>query len=133
MYNILYSLVAAAKTTGVEKIYIPNRPKVSQAKEKSFVVIQLPARLFREVKGNDDFLVSTAGLFRIGVKARQDNTLDVPKSTALVQEFMDLFPINDDYITASDPQPSLEGDDETGFQVTSIYFDIRTKVNQYLK
>lgn len=132
-YNILNSLTLAAMRTSVEHVYINNRPKTSDAKIKSFVVISLPARIDRKVKGNDDFIVATTGVFFIGMRAKQDNTPNVKAQTQLVQQFMDLFPISDDYISATKPTILDRGDDETGFQITSVMFDVRTKINSYLK
>lgn len=133
MYNIFNSLVKAVKTTDIEHIYLSNRPKTSDEKMKDFVIINLPSRFYREVKGNTDFMVETTGLFDIGVRAKQDGTPNINAQTSMVQNFMDLFPINDDYITASNPQILLKGDDETGFQRTTVMFDIRTKINQFKK
>ena len=130
MYNIINSLVSAAKTTGIESIYLPNRPKV--AKEISeFVVIDLPTEQYRAVKGNDDFIVRTDGVFYIGVKAKSDNTPNILKQSELVQKFMDIFPIEDDFIVASGPRILIIGDDKAGFQITTISFNIRTKINSY--
>ena len=133
LYNIFNSLAKAVKATGVEHVYLVNRPKLFDTSMGSFVVILLPARLYRDVKGNTDFLVSTAGTFMIGTVAKKDGTPNIKAQTELIQKFMDLFPISDDYITASHPQIIMRGDDETGYQITSVIFDIRTKINQYLK
>lgn len=132
LYNIFNSLTEAAVKTGIGNIYLTNRPKVFDTSMGSFVVISLPARLYRDVKGNDDFMVSTAGTFIIGVVAKEDGTPNIEAQTQLIQKFMDLFPISDDYISATNPQIILRGVDETGYQLTSILFDVRTKVNQYL-
>lgn len=133
MYNMFNSLVKAAKTTGVEHIYLQNRPKTSDTDSKNFVVVSLPTRMYRDVKGNDDFKVSTSGLFVISVRAKQDYTPNIKAQAELVQKFMDLFPIHDDYIVASNPTILLNGSDNTGFQTTSIMFDIRTKINSFKK
>lgn len=133
MFNIFNSLVTAAKSTGVEAIYINNVPNASEKRPDTYVVVSLPSRFYREVKGNNDFMVTTGGLYSVCVRAKQNNTPNIVKQTALVDKFMQLFPISDDYITAYDPQILIKGDDETGFQVTSIMFQIRTKINQFLK
>lgn len=132
-YNIWNSLIGAVKTTGVERVYPDNLPKTSKSNGSSYVVVWLPSRLTRMCKGNDDFVVETQGVFRIGVKARQDGTTDIPKSTELEEKFKKLFPISDDYITAYGPEPMAKGLTDAGYQETWIYFQIRTKVNQYLK
>ena len=129
-YNILNSLVSTAKTTGVENIFLLNRPNVTKEMVE-FVVIDLPTDQYRAVKGNDDFIVKTDGVFYIGVKAKSDNTPNISKQTTLVQKFLDLFPINDDYIVASEPTVLLKGSDKSGFQITTISFSIRTKINSY--
>lgn len=131
--NIFTSLTKAAQKTKAEKVYLANRPKSAEKGLNSFVVVSLPANLTREVKGNDDYLVTTSGLYTVGVKAKSNNTLDLSAQSNLVQEFLDLFPINDEYITAANPTVIMRGGDETGFQITSIMFDVRTKVNSYLK
>lgn len=133
LYNIFNSLVKAVKTTGVENISLTNAPSSGNKNVSQFVVIALPSRLDRDVKGNDDFIVSTSGVFHIAVKAKSDNTPNIKAQTELVQKFMDLFPINDDYIAATSPQILINGDNKAGYQVTSIFFDIRTKINQFLK
>jgi hypothetical protein len=83
------------------------------------------------VKGNDDFIVRTEGVFYIGMKAKSDNTPNIGKQTALVQKFLDLFPITDDHIVATEPTVLLKGSDKSGFQITTISFNIRTKINSY--
>ena len=97
----------------------------------TFAVIDLPTEQYRPVKGNDDFIVRTDGVFYVGVKAKSDNTPNISKQTTLVQKFLDLFPINDDYIVASEPTVLLKGSDKSGFQITTISFSIRTKINSY--
>jgi hypothetical protein len=133
LYNIFNSLVKAVKTTEVGNIYLTNAPSSGNKDVSQFVVIALPSRLDRDVKGNDDFIVSTSGVFHIAVKAKSDNTPNIKAQTELVQKFMELFPINDDYISATSPQILINGDNKAGYQVTSIFFDIRTKINQFLK
>lgn len=134
-YNIINSLVSACKEAKAEKIFISNRPKIGAAgaKYKSFAVIVLPSRLYRDVKGNTDFLMSTNGILSIGVEAKKDGQPNIERQTEIVQSFLDLFPINDDYISATNPVILMKGLDETNFQITHIMFDIRTKINQYLK
>lgn len=132
LYNIFNSLSNAVKATGVAHVYLVNRPKLLDTSMESFVVVNLPARLYRDVKGNDDFVVSTTGTFMVGVAAKKDGTPNIKAQTELVQKFMDLFPISDNYISATNPQIILRGVDEAGYQITSVMFDVRTKVNQYL-
>lgn len=133
IYNIFNSLSQAVTATGVENVFLSNRPKVYDKDMGSFVVIALPARVRRAVKGNDDFVCATNGVFNVGVAAKENGTPNIKKQADLVQKFMNLFPISDDYISATNPTIMLRGFDETGFHVTSIYFDVRTKENQYLK
>lgn len=135
LFNICNSLTSAAKKTGVNEgnIFLLTRPKLFDTGIAEFVVIGLPSRLYRDVKGTDDFLVSTNGIFTIGVRSKSNGTPNIKAQTELVQKFMDLFPISDDYISATKPQILLKGDDEAGYQITSIMFDIRTKINQFLK
>lgn len=130
MYNIFNSLVKAAKATGVANVYLSNRPNVTKEMTE-FVVIDLPTEQYRAVKGNDDFIIKTDGVFYIGMKAKSDNTPNIGKQTALVQKFLDLFPIKDDHIVATEPTVLLKGSDKSGFQITTISFNIRTKINSY--
>ena len=130
MYNIFNSLVSAVKTTGIANIYLSNRPNITKEMTE-FAVIDLPTEQVRAVKGNDDFMVRTNGVFHIGVKAKSDNTPNIKKQTELVQKFLDLFPINDAYIAATEPTVILQGSDKSGFQITTISFSIRTKINSY--
>lgn len=135
LFNICNSLTSAARKTGIseEHIHLLTRPKLFDTGVSEFVVIGLPSRLYRDVKGNDDFLVSTNGVFTIGVRSKSNGTPNIKAQTDLVQRFMNLFPISDDYISATKPQILLKGNDEAGYQITSIMFDIRTKMNQFLK
>lgn len=130
MFNIFNSLVSVVRTTGVDNIFLSNRPNVA-GEMATFAVIDLPTEQYRPVRGNDDFIVRTDGVFYVGVKAKSDNTPNISKQTTLVQKFLDLFPINDDYIVASEPTVLLKGSDKSGFQITTISFSIRTKINSY--
>lgn len=130
MYNIFQSLVSAVKTTGVANIFLSNRPNINEEMNE-FVVIDLPTEQYRAVKGNNDFIVKTDGLFYVGMKAKSDNTPNIDKQTRLVQKLLDLFPIHDKHIVASSPTVLLKGSDKSGFQITTISFSIRTKINSY--
>lgn len=129
-YNILNSLCKAVKTTGIKYLYIINRPDVSH-EQTEFVVIDLPSEIKRKTKGEDDFLLETEGIFYLGVKSKVNNTPNIEKQTELAQKLMNLFPIQDDYIVATRPSLLFEGSDKSNFQITTIAFNIRTKINSF--
>lgn len=129
-YEILRSLYTAVKTTGIEDIYLINRPDISHSLEE-FVVVDIPGSITRETKGEDDFLLNATGVFYLGVKSKSNNTPNIQKQTDLIQRLIDLFPIKDNHIVATRPSILFRGSDKSNFQITAIEFNIRTKINSF--
>ena len=129
-YQILNSLVKALKPLGV-KTYLLNRPKKVDDKMESFIVVDLPVQLRRTTKGYDDYSYRTTGVIYAFVRAQTDGTPYIDRQTTFVKGITELFPIKDDIVECVDPSVLMRGLDETNFQVTTITFTLRTKVNAF--
>lgn len=129
-YQILNSLVTALKPLGV-KAYLLNRPKKVDEKMDSFIVVDLPTQLRRTTKGYDDYSYRTTGVIYAFVRAQTDGTPYIDRQTQFVRSVTELFPLSDDKIEAVNPIVIMRGLDETNFQVTTITFSLRTKVNAF--
>lgn len=129
-YNILNSLCKNVQKTGIKSVYLIDRPEISLEQE-NFVVIDLPANIERGVKGNTDFILNTEGVFYLGVRSKSNGTPNIDKQTQLIQKLLDLFPIIDKYIVATNPTILFKGRDKSDFQITTITYNIRTKINSF--
>lgn len=129
-YQILNSLVTALKLLGV-KTYLFNRPKKVDDKMDTFIVVDLPTQLRRTTKGYDDYSYRTTGVIYAFVRAQTDGTPYIDRQTQFVRSLTELFPLSDDKIEAVNPVVLMRGLDETNFQVTTITFPLRTKVNAF--
>ena len=65
--------------------------------------------------------------FSVFCKSKTDRTLNIVSQSELIQKVLDVFPVNGKSVTASNPRVLMQGFDETGYQVTSISFKLRTK------
>lgn len=129
-FQILNSIVTALKPLGV-KTYLLNRPKTVDDKMTQFVVIDLPTQILRTTKGYDDYNYRTTGVIYAFVRAKTDGTPNIDKQTQLVRSIAELFPLKDDIVRCVEPKVLMRGLDKTDFQVTTITFTLRTKVNAF--
>ena len=127
VYLIYNDLVGAVKGVG-EKTFL-YRPKTLKEELTSFVVVDLPTELIGRVKGSIDFSAGCYGTFSVFCKAKTDDTPNIDAQSTLVQNILDLFPINGKHISAASPRVLLQGADGHGYQVTQITFKLRTKIN----
>jgi hypothetical protein len=127
LYLIYEDLVKAVKGIGVKTFL--DRPKNGQSDLANFVVINIPTEIRGRVKGKISVMANSYGTFSVYCKAKTDSTLNVNAQGSLVDLVLDLFPINGEHITATEPRFLMQGEDGYGYQVTQITFKLRTKFN----
>lgn len=127
LYLIYDELVKAVE--GIGKKTFLGRPEPVGENIANFVVIDLPVELKGLVKGSLDTMVESYGTFSVFCKSKSDRTLNIGSQSDLTQQILDKFPINGKSIAASSPRVLMEGYDETGYQVTTITFKLRSKFN----
>lgn len=127
VYLIYDDLVKAVKGIG-SKTFL-GRPEPVGQDVANFIVIDIPADIRGRVKGNFDTMVGSHGTFSVFCKSKTDRTLNIGSQCDLTQKVLDVFPINGKYVTCSCPNVLMEGSDETGYQVTTISFKLRSKFN----
>jgi len=127
IYLIYNDLVNAVK--GIGKKTFLGRPEPIGEDIANFIVIDLPTELRGMVKGSCDTMVDSYGTFSVFCKSKTDRTLNIVSQSELIQKVLDVFPVNGKSVTASNPRVLMQGFDETGYQVTSISFKLRTKFN----
>lgn len=126
IYKVFNVLVDAIKENTEEtNIYLMNRPDIAD-NSKSFVVVDLPMVLDRNLIGGGDHFITTRGLITLFVKSRTDGTPNIDSMTSKLQAIMDIFPLNSDVCVCTDPAEALGGKDKYGYQFMIVKFKIRT-------
>lgn len=125
MFNSVTAMLKDCKI----KTYLCDRPKETGTKMSEFAVVDFPVVLRRPYLGNDDFRYSTRGVIYLFVRAKNDGTPNIDAQTALVRKVCERFPYKDDMCECVDPSVLMRGADEYGFQLTTITFTIRTRIN----
>lgn len=126
-YQMFNSVVNMLKDCKV-KTYLSERPKEA-GKAESFAVVDFPVSVRRPFVGNDDFRYRTQGVIYIFSRSKNDGTPNIDKQTSLVRKVFEKFPHKDDVCECVNPTVLLRGADEYGFQVTTITFTVRTRIN----
>lgn len=127
-YQMFNSVTAMLKDCKI-KTYLCDRPKETGTKMSEFAVVDFPVVLRRPYLGNDDFRYSTRGVIYLFVRAKNDGTPNIDAQTSLVRKVCERFPYKDDMCECVDPSVLMRGADEYGFQLTTITFTIRTRIN----
>ena len=127
IYLIYNDLVSAVK--GIASKTSIGRPEPIGSDVASLIVIDIPTEIRSRIKGSYDMSVDCYATFDIFCKSKSDRTLNIGSQSNLTQKVLDVFPINGKAVIASNPTVLLKGFDETGYQVTSISFKLRTKLN----
>jgi len=127
IYLIYNDLVSAVK--GIASKTSLSRPEPIGSDVASLIVIDIPTEIRSRIKGSYDMSVDCYATFDIFCKSKSDRTLNIGSQSDLTQKVLDVFPINGKAVIASNPTVLLKGFDETGYQVTSISFKLRTKLN----
>lgn len=127
IYLIYNDLVSAVK--GIASKTSLGRPEPIGSDVASLIVIDIPTEIRSRIKGSYDMSVDCYATFDIFCKSKSDRTLNIGSQSSLTQKVLDVFPINGKAVIASNPTVLLKGFDDTGYQVTSISFKLRTKLN----
>lgn len=128
LIQLIYGdLVEAVNGIGT-RIFL-DRPKRTSEELSSFIVVDVPTELRGRIAGESDVMVSCYGTFTVFCKAKTDRTLNIVAQSAIVQQVLDVFPIQGSHIIATHPTILMQGEDGHGFQVTQITFKLRTKFN----
>lgn len=126
-YQMFGSIAKMLKACSI-KTYLMDRPKEAP-KIESFAVVDFPVAVRRPFVGNDDFRYRTQGVIYLFFRAKNDGTPNIDKQTTLVRKVYESFPYKDDVCECVNPTVLFRGADEYGFQLTTITFTIRTRIN----
>lgn len=131
-YQMFNSLVNMVKPLGV-KTYLQNRPRDKKYVDgiDKFLVIDIPTSIDNTCYGNDDYHYTTDGIIYALVRSHSDGTPNIDAQTSFVRSIFDLFPYKDEYVGCVNPSVLLRGLDDFGFQITTINFTLRTRVNAF--
>lgn len=128
IYQVFTALVnAIQKKTDEKNIYLMNRPDIADDEAKSFVVVDLPLQIYRNVVGEGDSLATTQGRITLFVKSRTDGTPNINAMTQKLATLVDMFPLDTDIAAFTNARETLGGKDDYGYQYMIIRFKIRIK------
>ena len=129
----LYYGIAKAVNGICDKGYYQDRPASVTDRPDSYIVINLPSTVYNNELGErgeyNDF--STSIVLEIYVRdvvsASNPNSMDIKKMDEKVSAVLKLFPISTDDFKINNPQITLQTSDKSGFHVTFIQCQLRTK------
>nr|DAT65223.1 MAG TPA: hypothetical protein [Caudoviricetes sp.] len=129
----LYYGIAKAVNGICDKGYYQDRPASVTDRPDSYIVINLPSTVYNNELGErgeyNDF--STSIVLEIYVRdvvsASNPNSMDIKKMDEKVSAVLKLFPISTDDFKINNPQITLQTSDKSGFHVTFIQGQLRTK------
>ena len=129
----LYYGIAKAVNGICEKGYYQDRPASVKDRPDSYVVVSLPSSICNnemDVRGGyNDF--STSVVLEVYVRdhasASNPNGMDVKTMDEKVNSMLALFPISTKDFKVTDPTITLQTSDRSGFHVTFIQGQLRTK------
>ena len=129
----LYCGIAKAVNGICDKGYYQDRPASVTDRPDSYIVINLPSTVYNNELGErgeyNDF--STSIVLEIYVRdvvsASNPNSMDIKKMDEKVSAVLKLFPISTDDFKINNPQITLQTSDKSGFHVTFIQGQLRTK------
>lgn len=128
IYQVFTALVnAIQKKTDEKNIYLMNRPDIADDNAKSFVVVDLPLQIYRNVVGEGDSLATTQGRITLFVKSRTDGTPNINAMTEKLATLVGIFPLDTDIAAFTNARETLGGKDDYGYQYMIIRFKIRIK------
>lgn len=125
MFNSVTAMLKDCKI----KTYLCDRPKETDTKMSEFAVVDFPVVLRRPYLGNDDFRYQTKCIIYLFCRAKNDGTPNIDRQTKIVRSIFEQFPYKDTKCECVDPEVLMKGADEYGFQLTTITFTIRTRIN----
>lgn len=129
----LYYGIAKAVNGICDNGYYQDRPASVTDKLNSYIVINLPSAVYNNELGErgeyNDF--STTVVLEVYVRdlvsASNPNGMDIKKMDEKVDAVLKLFPINTNDFKINNPQITLQTSDKSGFHVTFIQGQLRTK------
>ena len=128
IYQVFTALVnAIQEKTDETNIYLMNRPDIADDKAKSFVVVDLPLQIYRNVVGEGDSFATTQGRITLFVKSRTDGTPNINAMTQKLATLVGMFPLDTDIAAFTNARETLGGKDDYGYQYMIIRFKIRIK------
>ena len=128
IYQVFTALVnAIQEKTDETNIYLMNSPDIADDKAKSFVVVDLPLQIYRNVVGEGDSLATTQGRITLFVKSRTDGTPNINAMTQKLATLVGMFPLDTDIAAFTNARENLGGKDDYGYQYMIIRFKIRIK------
>lgn len=116
-----------------DKVYLQDRPKSTDDRINSYIVVELPSGLASGVidagvSDYDDY-TSTCRftLFvRNRTRAGNINEIDINSVDAKMKSLLGVFPIADGNVQITTPTIVLSGDDESGFHYIFVQARLRT-------
>lgn len=116
-----------------EQGYYQDRPASIKDRPDNYVVISLPASIYNNELGErgeyNDF--STTVVFEVYVRdivsASNTNGIDIKTMDEKVSKLLNLFPISNEIFKITDPQITIQTSDKSGFHVTFIQGQLRTR------
>ena len=127
-YQMFNSVVEMLKVIGI-RTFLSERPNETPTKMSEFAVVSLPLLIRRPYVGNDDFRYTTQCVLYLYCRSKNDGTPNIDKQTELVRKVFERFPYKDNVCECVNPNVLLRGSDDYGFQVTTVTFTLRTKIN----
>lgn len=129
----LYYGIAKAVSGICDKGYYQDRPASVTDRPDSYIVVSLPSAVYNNELGErgeyNDF--STTVVFEIYVRdivsASNPNCIDVKTMDDKVRALLNVFPITNEDFKVTDPQITIQTSDKSGFHVTFIQGQLRTK------
>lgn len=129
----LYYGIAKAVKGICEQGYYQDRPASIKDRPDNYIVINFPSSIYNNELGErgeyNDF--STTVLFEVYVRdiisASNTNGIDIKTMDEKVSSLLKLFPIDDKDFKITTPQVTIQTSDKSGFHVTFIRGNLRTK------
>ena len=129
----LYYGIAKVVNGICDKGYYQDRPASVTDRPDSYIVINLPSAIYNNELGErgeyNDF--STTVVIEVYVRdiatANNPNSMDIKTMNDKVSSILELFPINNKDFKITSPHISLQTSDKSGFHVTFIQGQLRTK------
>lgn len=111
------------------RIFLMKRPTVTNGSKPmdKFVVVSLPINFEDYVIGDKKTLLESAGIIYLFTLGRKNGSLDLNKTGEFADDVMSLFPLKGKYIVCTKPVLQLKGEDDNGYQVVTITFDLRCR------
>ena len=124
--DALKSLFDTAKTVS-ENVFTNDRPAAVSKQMDNFIVVSLPGLLSSMTYGSGFGNIRTYCTIEVYVRQKKGGAEDLEQMDTIVGDFLSLFPISDNLISASNPKMTLKGNDGLGFSATLIRTDLVIK------